>query len=136
VLPWFGAALSTILVVDDDAGTRSLLRLIFETGGHAVVEAAHGKAALDIIRPGPLPDVVVTDLIMPVLNGVELIERLHSEPRSALIPIVVVSANSNAAATLETSGLVAAVVRKPFDVYALMDCIGNVATNLATSAVI
>lgn len=126
VVQWLVAALSTILVVDDDRDTRSLLRLIFETAGHSVVEAPHGKAALDIIRPNSLPDVVVTDLRMPVLSGLHLIEHLHSEPRTRAIPIVVVSANSDAARTLQTSGLVQAVVRKPFDVHALIECIENV----------
>jgi CheY-like chemotaxis protein len=118
--------LSTILVVDDDPGTRSLLRLIFETAGHVVVEAPHGKAALELIRPNSLPDVVVTDLMMPVLSGAQLIEQLRLEQRTATIPVVVVSASSDAARTLEASGLVQAVVRKPFDVYALVDCIENV----------
>lgn len=122
-----GARLSTILVVDDDPGTRSLLRLILETAGHIVVEAPHGKAALEIIRPKALPDVVVTDLMMPVLSGAELIERLRSERRTAAIPIVVVSASSDAAGNLQASGLVQAVVRKPFDVHALVDCIANLA---------
>jgi CheY-like chemotaxis protein len=120
-------ALSTILVVDDDPGTRSLLRLIFETAGHEVLEAPHGKAALELIRPNSVPDVVVTDLMMPVLSGAELIEQLRSEQRTAAIPVVVVSASSDAARTLEASGLVQAVVRKPFDVYALVGGIEKVA---------
>jgi CheY-like chemotaxis protein len=128
--------LRTVLVVDDDPSTRSLLRLIFETAGHAVVEAAHGKAALDTMQQSALPDVIVTDLRMPVLSGVELIKQLHSEPRTAAIPIVVVSADSEAAWTLRASGLVDAVVRKPFDVYALVNRIGSVATSPAKTAVV
>jgi len=65
---------------------------------------------------------------MPVLDGSELIKRLNTEPRTAAIPIVVVTVNSDAALTLEASGLVNAVVRKPFDVYALVDWIGHIAT--------
>lgn len=119
--------MSTILVVDDEPATRSLLRLIFETAGYNVVEAPHGKAALEMIELKPLPDVVVTDLMMPIFGGAQFIERLRSDPRTAAIPIVVVSANSAAARNLEASGLIQAVVRKPFDVYALVDCIGSVA---------
>ena len=104
-----------------------MLRLIFENAGHVVVEAPHGKAALELIRPNSLPDVVVTDLMMPVLTGAELIEQLRLEQRTAAIPVVVVSASSDAAGTLQASGLVQAVVRKPFDVYALVDCIEKVA---------
>ena len=113
--------------MDDDPATRSLLRLAFETAGHMVLEAPHGKAALEIIGPNPLPDVVVTDLMMPILGGAQFIERLRSDPRTAAIPIVVISANPAAARNLEASGLIQAVVRKPFDVYALVDCIGSVA---------
>ena len=123
-------------MVDDDHGTRSLLRLIFETSGHAVVEAADGRAALDVIGPNPLPDVIVTDLAMPTLDGSELIKRLHSEPRTAAIPIVVVSVNSEAALTLRASGLVDAVVSKPFDVSALVDCIGTWAITPTRTALI
>ncbi|HSS60680.1 MAG TPA: response regulator [Candidatus Limnocylindrales bacterium] len=112
--------------MEDDPSTLTLLRLIFETAGHLVVGAADGKAALDIIKADSVPDVVVTDLVMPVLDGTKLIERLRSDPSTAAIPIVVVSANSDAARNLQASGLVAAVVRKPFDVYALVDCIDTI----------
>lgn len=117
-----------VLVVDDDPGTRSLLRLILETEGHAVVEAAHGGEALNIIRLNAVPDVLVTDLMMPVLNGLELIERLQAEPMTATIPIVVVSSNSLAARALQTSGAVTAVVGKPFVASAFADCIRAIAT--------
>jgi CheY-like chemotaxis protein len=123
-----------VLVVDDDPGTRSLLRLILETEGHAVIEAAHGGEALNIIGPNALPDVVVTDLMMPVLSGLELIDRLQSEPLTATIPIVVVSSNSQAARALQTSGAVTAVVRKPFVASALADCIRAVAGGPMTTA--
>lgn len=120
--------MSTVLVVDDDPSTRSLIRLLLEIEGHAVVEAAHGEEALNIIGPDTFPDVVVTDLMMPVLNGIELIERLQAEPRTSAIPIVVVSSNSQAALALKTSGAVIAVVRKPFIASAFAECIRAVAS--------
>lgn len=126
-------ALSTALIVDDDSETRSLLRLILETEGYAVVEAAHGEEALGFIGPNPLPAVIVTDLQMPVLNGVELIERLQSEPRTATIPIVVVSASDEARA-LKTSGRVEAVVRKPFDATVVAECIRALVSTSMRSA--
>jgi CheY-like chemotaxis protein len=124
-----GTKMSTILVVDDDPSNRSLLRVILEMEGHEVVEAADGEEALGIIRPDPLPDIVVTDLTMPILNGVQLVERLQSEPRTAPIPIVVVSGDYDLARGLETSGLVEAVVRKPIDVHALAECIRAIASS-------
>jgi CheY-like chemotaxis protein len=119
--------LSSILVVDDDAPTRLVLRMILEKAGHHVVEAVHGAAALDVINSILLPDVVTTDLTMPILGGKELIERLRSAPATALIPIVVVSGNADSARALQASGLVAAVVDKPFNAVALTECIQAVA---------
>ena len=119
--------MSTVLVVDDDAATRVVLRMVLEKAGHEVVEAAHGAAALDIISPDLLPDIVMTDLTMPILNGKELIERLRSAPRTASIPIVVVSGNYDSARSLQASGLVEAVIDKPFDAADLTECIRAVA---------
>jgi CheY-like chemotaxis protein len=119
--------LSTILVVDDDADSRFMLRMILEPAGHEVVEAADGEAALGFIKPNSLPDVITTDLTMPILNGAGLIERLRSEPRTASIPIVVVSADPYAARVLQASGLVEAVVIKPFDAAVLAACIRSIA---------
>jgi CheY-like chemotaxis protein len=106
--------LSRILVVDDDPSTRFVIRLILEKAGYTVTEAAHGEAALDAMRADPLPDMISTDLMMPFINGLELIRRLRSEPRTAKIPIVVVSSNPQAARELMASGLVNAIIGKPF----------------------
>jgi len=119
------ADLSTILIVDDDPSTRFVLRLILEREGYDVVEAGNGAAALDLIRPDPLPDMVMTDLMMPVMTGVELIRRLRSEPRTATMRIVVVSSNPEAAESLEVD----AVVTKPFTASKLADRIRAVVNN-------
>ena len=107
--------MSRILVVDDDPSTRFVLRLILEKEGYEIIEAPHGEAALDVIRSDPLPDVVMTDLMMPIMGGLELIQRLRAEPRTASIRIVVVSSNPEAARSLKASGLVDAIIGKPFD---------------------
>jgi len=104
-----------------------MLREILEAAGHEVVEAAHGAAALDLI-PQLLPDLVVTDLAMPVLGGEELIGSLRSAPTTAAIPIVVLSGNAVAASTLKASGLVEAVMVKPFEAAAVTACIDDVAS--------
>ena len=120
--------MSVILVVDDDSDIRRMLREILEAAGHEVVEAAHGAAALDLITPQRLPDLVVTDLAMPILGGEELIGSLRSTPTTAAIPIVVLSGNAVAAWSLKASGLVEAVVAKPFAAAAVTACIRDVAS--------
>jgi two-component system, chemotaxis family, chemotaxis protein CheY len=100
---------STILVVDDEADVRFVLRRIFELDGHEVVEAGHGAAALECVLRSP-PDLVVTDIMMPVMGGVELIRRLRIDPTTRGIPILGVSGDSHLAVTAD------AVVPKPFHV--------------------
>lgn len=100
----------TILVVDDDPSIRFLLRDILESERYTILEAGNGQAALDAIGSGVLPDIVMTDLMMPVMSGVELIVRLRADPRTATIPIVVVSSNPEAVKNLAVD----AIVTKPF----------------------
>jgi CheY-like chemotaxis protein len=100
-----------ILVVDDDPSIRFLLRLIFESAGYQVTEAQHGVAALIHIRDA-VPDLVVTDMMMPVMDGGELIKHLRSEPLTSGLPILAVTANPRAREAAEHAD---AVLPKPFD---------------------
>lgn len=104
-----------ILVVDDESNMRFLLRMVFETEGFEVVEAHHGAAALERVR-AEQPDLIVTDLMMPVMSGRDLVERLRADPDTATIPILVISSGRN----IEVAGADAAL-RKPFDIDALID---------------
>jgi len=99
----------TILIVDDESNMRFLHRMILESGGYEVIEAAHGAAALERAKQSP-PDLVITDLMMPVMSGRELIERLRADPATAGIPIMLVSANPRSA--LDAAD---AVLGKPYD---------------------
>jgi two-component system chemotaxis response regulator CheY len=82
--------MARIVVVDDDSLLRSALRRAFERAGHEVVEADHGGAALAAVA-AHIPDLVVTDMTMPLMNGAELIERLRAESATATVSIVAVS---------------------------------------------
>lgn len=99
--------MASILIVEDEPDMRFLERLMLESAGHTVSEAGHGRAALDCIVSAP-PDLVVTDVMMPVMNGLEFMRRLRADPRTAPIPILVVSGDADLA------GLANAVLAKPF----------------------
>lgn len=99
---------SRILVVDDEPDQRFLLRRIFERAGHEVTDAGDGAAALRVVRQWA-PDLVVTDVMMPVMDGAELIRCLRGEPATAHIPILAASGDSHLAHTAD------AVVPKPYD---------------------
>lgn len=100
----------TILVVDDDPNVRFLLRLMFEGCGYQVFEAQHGVAALIRIKDA-VPDLVVTDIKMPIMDGGTLIKRLKSDPQTADVPIVAVTANRDARAVAAAADI---VLDKPF----------------------
>jgi CheY-like chemotaxis protein len=100
-----------ILVVDDDADARLMFQLIFESGGYQVSEARNGVGALILIKDS-LPDLVVTDMVMPMMGGEELIARLRADPRTAQLLILAVTGQPGAKE--QTSGA-DAVLEKPFD---------------------
>ena len=94
---------------------RFLVRVTLEGAGYDVVEANHGVAALELLKQSSL-DLVVTDLMMPIMGGRELIDRLRSDPATASIPILVLSANGNLRV-----GDADAALGKPFDPDVLLD---------------
>ena len=98
----------TVLVVDDEADMRFLLRVTLELAGYSVVEAAHGEAALEQVSRLQ-PDAVVTDRMMPRCGGDELIRRLRAEEKTASIPVVMVTGTRGAHTGAD------AVLTKPFD---------------------
>lgn len=107
-----GARTRRILIVDDESSIRFLLKMVFESAGYEVVEAHHGAAAIDRVKDSR-PDLVVTDLMMPVMNGRQLIASLRSDPETASIPIIATSAGL--AGLASSSGAADAVLPKPFD---------------------
>jgi len=94
-------------VVDDEPTQRSILRRIFERAGHEVADAGDGAAALRAVAESR-PDLVVTDMMMPVMDGPEFIRRLRCEPATAGIPILAASGDSRLAEGAD------AVVPKPY----------------------
>jgi CheY-like chemotaxis protein len=85
-----------ILVVDDEPDLRYILRRIFERAGHEVADAGNGATALETVHRSP-PDLVVTDMMMPVMGGAELIRRLRADPATAQIPLLAVSGDARLA---------------------------------------
>ena len=82
---------ATVLIVDDERDIRFLLRFVLEKNGYRVLEAVHGASALDMIRL-ERPTLLITDLMMPVMDGGELIEALRDANETRHIPAILVSA--------------------------------------------
>ena len=83
--------MATILVVDDRVADRLFLVTLLGYGGHRILEAGDGAAALSLMR-AHAPDLVVTDLLLPVMDGFELMRQLRADPASVSTPVIVYSA--------------------------------------------
>ena len=81
-----------ILCVDDDDSIRKLCSVYLTKRGYRVESAANGVDALTLIASKGAPDVVITDVNMPLMNGLELVKRLREDRRTARTPIIVLSA--------------------------------------------
>jgi cyclic di-GMP phosphodiesterase len=79
-----------VLVVDDEIKVTELLRVVLEADGHTVVVASDGQSAVDEIVTRR-PDLVILDIDMPHLNGFEVCEQLKSDPKTRMIPILVLT---------------------------------------------
>ena len=87
---------ATILVVDDSATMRALVRQALERDGHQVVEAPNGAAALAVLGH-TAADLVITDVIMPEMDGLSLTGALRADARWRTLPVLVLSTESGAA---------------------------------------
>jgi PAS domain S-box-containing protein len=84
--------MAAVLIADDEAANRALLRLLLTERGHQVVEATDGRQALDLVRSSP-PDLVVSDALMPGMDGYELARAIRDDPATASLPVVLFSGN-------------------------------------------
>ena len=117
-----GSRRDPVLIVDDDATAREALAALLEERGHTVATAANGREALDKIEHGPVPRLVILDLMMPVMNGYELREEMLRRPALAKIPVVVVSGTLDARSVRDLA--VKDLIPKPLNLpklYTLVD---------------
>jgi CheY-like chemotaxis protein len=103
---------ASILVIDDEEGLRSALDRFLSKAGYQVRTAADGREALELVNSGPVPDLIVLDLSMPVMTGFEVLTALRVNTRWAKIPVIVLSGTAGHSA--DQLG-VAASLPKPFD---------------------
>lgn len=114
--------MDTVLIVDDEADIRDMLGQWLETEGFVTVQAENGLEALATLKSRPLPQFILLDLGMPVMNGVEFRRRQRLDPRLAGIPVIAMSAGSIGRMAAYSLG-VAAYVEKPISLEKLTSLI-------------
>ena len=116
-----------ILVVDDQFTVRELQRSILSAAGYTVETACDGREALDALATrGPF-DLVVTDLLMPGMDGLELLRTIRAEPKRSDLPVIVVTSQGTAGdrARGAEAGADAYIVKDEFDQRALLATVGE-----------
>ena len=103
-----------VLIVEDERDLRETLREYFEDQGYRVATAANGQEAMDAMAAGELPCVVILDLIMPVLGGREVYERMQEDARLAAVTVIVSTSDPSRA----PAGVV--TLKKPIDLRRLL----------------
>ena len=117
----------TILTVDDSRTMRDMLRLALSVAGYTVVQAEDGAKGAEWLETG-LPDVIITDINMPVMDGYGLIAHARADRRLRTVPILVLSTESDPEKKTRArqAGATGWIV-KPFDPVRLLDAVRRVA---------
>ncbi|HEV3192857.1 MAG TPA: response regulator [Polyangiaceae bacterium] len=111
----------SVLVVDDDEAIREVIAEVLRDEGYTVACAENGEQALWELSRGPHTDLVLLDLMMPVMSGWELIEELQADSKLSQIPIIIVSAMAAPGA--------AEHLAKPIDLKRLLDTVGRLTSH-------
>jgi len=111
-----------ILLVEDDADIMGAMAAILEDEGYCVVHASDGEEALRALREGLRPCLIVLDLFMPGMSGIEFRRVQGRDPSIAAVPVIVVSGVANMVKEIQSMG-VARCFTKPVDVPVLLGAV-------------
>ena len=110
---------SKILVVEDDDDIRDSIKELLEEEGYSIDTAANGQQALARIRGAGVPQLILLDLMMPVMDGWQFQRELRQDPECAQIPVIVISASKFSRERVEAD----AFISKPLDGGVLLETI-------------
>jgi two-component system chemotaxis response regulator CheY len=113
----------TILVVDDDDDTRQCVQTVLLGEGYEVAVARDGREALDLLLNGATPDLVLLDLMMPVMSGWDVLEAMSAKPDLSALPVVVFTAAGEPVTGAPALGR--PVLRKPIDLDLLLEMVDH-----------
>ncbi len=116
--------MALVLVVDDEFGILRLLEDVLGDAGHRVLVAVNGRQALQLVTE-ERPALVITDFMMPVMDGAALIHAMSTEPKLAAVPIILMSSLPETAVAERTNGYTA-FVRKPYKIFDLIDLVTQI----------
>ena len=117
--------MTTVLVVDDEPLIAMALEAMLEDAGYRVATAANGRQGLERLAEAPRPDLVLLDMMMPVMNGPAMLAAMAADPELAGIPVVVLSSLPEEAIRARVGEGVAAILLKPCTAEQVLDAIAR-----------
>jgi CheY-like chemotaxis protein len=115
----------SILVIEDDKDIRETIAQVLEIEGYPVASASNGAEAVQVLEKLPKPSLILLDLMMPIMNGWQFMEKQKDDTAFASLPVVVVSALPANAAFADVKAVEGAVgyIKKPISLTALMEVV-------------
>lgn len=110
-MPQPSVAYCPVLIVEDDEDLREMMAQLLSLEGFQTAAVANGREALDYLQQESAPDVILLDLMMPVMDGWEFRRRQQADPALADVPVIVLSALDQGRAEVSAE----AVLKKPLD---------------------
>jgi CheY-like chemotaxis protein len=117
--------MATILVVDDEFAIVDLLEMVLVDEGHQVLTAANGRQGVEQLLKHPPPDLILSDYMMPILDGAGMLSEIRKTETQRNIPCIIMSSmpERNVRQRVED---IAAFIRKPFDLAKLLMVVASV----------
>jgi CheY-like chemotaxis protein len=113
----------SVLIVDDDADIREALLDVLSDHGYPASAVANGREALDYLRAGKRPCLILLDLMMPIMNGTQFRAEQLQDPQIKDVPVLVISAGNEVEQRVKALGT--DCMRKPVDLEKLLDVIAR-----------
>jgi CheY-like chemotaxis protein len=119
------SGVATVLIVEDEFVIADLLEMALTDEGYCVLLAANGREGLELLADRTRPDLVITDYMMPILDGAGLLQAMRQSEAQRDIPVIVMSSMPEANMRERIAGY-AAFVRKPFQLDAMIQLVASV----------
>ena len=113
--------MKSILIVEDNHDIRDLMEILLRQGGYNVFLAENGKKAIEILENIHVPDLILLDIEMPVMSGLDFLKATKSNPKFAGIPVIILSA-----AKAGEVDLIEEIIHKPFNIEDLLASISKI----------
>jgi CheY-like chemotaxis protein len=117
--------MATVLIVEDEFAIADLLEMVLTDEGYRVLTAANGRQGLERLADGPLPDLIISDYMMPLLDGAGLLQAMRNTEAHRDIPCIIMSSVPEANVRERINGYTA-FVRKPFQLAAVIQLVATI----------